>query len=114
MKSSPTALSLTLGLLLIAGGAQAGTAQHSMTNGRSVHGTPASAQQDSRVVDVTQARTLNVACGQTVVFRRGDQSFAWTFDAVDHRAVKLASIAPPGFADQTLTIYISRNESERT
>ncbi|WP_431262009.1 CzcE family metal-binding protein [Roseateles chitinivorans] len=110
--------------LLIAAGAQAsaasapassGTAPSTLANGRSVHGMPSAAKPD-RVVDLAQAGAgeLNIVCGETIQFRNGDKSFAWTFESVGHRAVDLRSLAPAGFTDRPLWVFVERNDGERS
>jgi hypothetical protein len=114
MKRSTLAIPTVLGLLMSVTAAQANPLQERMYDGRSVYGAPAAAQQASKVIDVAKVSTLNVECGETVVFRNGEQSFAWKFDTVGHRSVKLASIAPKEFGSKPFTVYVSRNEAERT
>lgn len=114
MKRATLTISTLLGLLMSVTAAQATPLQESMFNGRSVYGVPASAQQASKVVDVDKVSAVNVECGETVVFRKDEQSFAWKFDTVGHRAVNLAKIAPKEFAGKPLTVYVSPNEAERT
>lgn len=113
MKRASLAISTALGLL-VSVAAQATPEQERLLNGASVNGAPSSAQLASKVVDVDKVSTVNVVCGQTVVFRKGDQSFAWKFETVGHRSVKLASIAPKEFAGKPVTVYVSRNEAEHT
>lgn len=103
--------SLALGLLVAVAGAQAGDRLY---NGQSVHGRSVEQPQHARVVDVDAHKTLNVNCGDTVTFRKGSQSFSWKFDTVGHGAVDLRAIAPAGFSDKKLMIYVSRSEGERT
>lgn len=54
-------------------------ASETFLNGQSIYGQPATVANASRVVDLAQASRLNIAYGETVVFR-GDagQQFAWT------------------------------------
>lgn len=107
---------LLAGLLIAAGAAQAGQqASHLMANGKSVHGSEVVAQAGTaKVVNVDDRKALNVNCGETVTFRKGDKSFSWKFDSANHTAVDLRTIAPAGFADKPLMVYVSRNEAERT
>lgn len=114
MKRATLAIPMMLGLLTSFTAVHATPQQERLFNGQSVYGTPASAQQANKVVDVDKVSAVNVECGETVVFRKGEQSFAWKFDTVGHRSVKLSNIAPKEFASKTLTVYVSRNEAERT
>ncbi|WP_431053016.1 CzcE family metal-binding protein [Roseateles sp. L2-2] len=93
----------------------ASTSSSSLANGRSVHGMPSSGQPD-RVVDLAKAGAdeLNIVCGETVQFRNGDKSFAWKFESVGHRAVDLRTLAPAGFTDQPLWVFVERNDGERS
>ena len=107
---------LLAGLLIAAGAAQAGQpGANLMSNGKSVHGNQVVAQAGAtKVVNIDDRKSLNVDCGETVTFRKGDKSFTWKFDSVNHSAVDLRAIAPTGFADKPLMVYISRSEAERS
>lgn len=113
----PVRSALFAAALLIAAGAQASSAASSspLANGRSVHGMPSAAQPD-RVVDLAQAGSdeLNIVCGETVQFRNGNQTFAWKFESVGHRAVDLRALAPAGFTDKPLWLFVERNDGERS
>lgn len=83
-------------------------------NGESIYGSAAvSASGQARTVDVAAAKKLNVEYGETVVFVNGGRRFAWTFDALDLQAVKLANIAPPGFEAGSLVVYVGKNKFSR-
>ena len=76
---------------------------------------PAAAQGPSstpRVIDVSQATYANVRCGETVVFRSGDQQFRWTSNQVSHAPFNLKDIAPAGFAASQVQVYVARNRLE--
>ncbi len=90
------------------------THDHTLLNGRSVNGVPIAEPQAAKVVDVATARSLNVNCGEVVTFKNGDKSFSWKFESAGHRAVDLQAIAPAGFVDKSLRIYVSRSEAERS
>ncbi len=108
------------GALLAIGGAQAATGGSAsagsdlMYNGKSVHGSAVAAPPTARQVNVELGKSLNVACGETVTFRKGEKTFSWKFESATHRAVDLRTIAPAGFTDKGLMVYISRNEAERS
>ncbi|CAM3616846.1 CzcE family metal-binding protein [Paracidovorax anthurii] len=82
-------------------------------NGQSALGRAASPANATRTVDASQARTLNVKCGETVAFRNGDKTFAWKFDVAAHRPVSLAAISPSDFGASPLRVYVAPNEGER-
>lgn len=107
---------LFAGLLIAAGAAQAvQPGSHLMSNGKSVHGSEVLAQTGTaKVVNVDDRKFLNIDCGETVTFRKGDKTFSWKFDSANHSAVDLRVIAPAGFAEKPFMVYVSRNEAERT
>lgn len=96
-------------LVAIASPAAAGAERSDL----SLHGRATAAAPSARQVDVDQVRVVNVDCGDTVTFRKGDKTFSWKFDSLQHRAVDLRTLAPAGFADKPLMVYIARNEAER-
>lgn len=105
---------LVAGLLFAVGAAQAGaTTNARMLNGKSVHGEVVSATQHTRVVNVDAGKAVNVACGDVVTFQSGAKRFTWKFDSAGHRALDVRDIAPAGFSDKALMVYVSRNEDER-
>ncbi|MBI2750464.1 MAG: CzcE family metal-binding protein [Burkholderiales bacterium] len=84
-----------------------------LPNGKSRFGQPTADMQGTRVVDVANAKALNVRCGDTVTFVNGAKKFSWKFDTTNHGAVPLAKIAPADFGAVASTVYVSRNDSER-
>ncbi|WCM92266.1 CzcE family metal-binding protein [Acidovorax sp. NCPPB 2350] len=82
-------------------------------NGQSALGRAANPANATRTVDASQARTLNVKCGETIAFRNGDKTFAWKFDVAAHRPVNLAAISPSDFGASPLRVYVAPNEGER-
>lgn len=64
------------------------------------------------MIDVSQAAYANVRCGETVVFRSGDQQFRWTSNRVSHAPVDLQNIAPAGFPTNKVQVYVARNRLE--
>jgi len=82
---------------------------NSFLNGQSFYGQPAGAETRGRVVNVDTSRHLNVEYGETVVFRRADRQFAWTFNGLDRRAVDLAKIAPADFSGRPFVIYVAED-----
>lgn len=116
--SRPTpafALALALSALSLAGASQAATGANGehLMNGRSVYGSAAPASSSVKEVNVNQLDSLNVNCGDTLTFRQGEKSFTWKFDVISHRIVDLQKIAPAGFVDKPLLVYVDRNDSER-
>lgn len=105
---------VVVSLLIAAGAAQAASFNNDrMYNGKSVHGEAVAAPQNARVVNVEAGKALNVNCGEVVTFQNGGKTFSWKFDSAGHRAVDLRAIAPAGFTDKSLMVYVSRNEAER-
>jgi len=98
-------------LALAAGSAFA--AGDTLPSGKSRFGQPTAELQGARVVDATNAKTLNVRCGDTVTFVNGAKKFSWKFDTTNHGAVPLAKIAPADFGVVASTVYVSRNDYER-
>ena len=96
---SPSSSSLRAAALLVAAVIPTISlaASETFLNGQSIYGQPGAVSGASRVVDVAQATRLNVAYGETVVFR-GDagQQFAWTFNGLDRRAVEETRVLRPG------------------
>ncbi|MDH1503298.1 CzcE family metal-binding protein [Comamonas terrigena] len=87
----------------------------SSTSATKLLGRPGAASQATFVVDTTMKRPhLNIKCGETVVFTNGKDQFAWKFDVYGHRMVNLAQIAPAGFTDSEMKIYVARNDQERS
>lgn len=73
----------------------------------------AEAPASAKVVDVTNANTLNVYRGDVVTFRNGASAFTWKFDPKNHGRVALKTIAPADFKAPDVMIYVARSESER-
>jgi hypothetical protein len=113
MKRIVSMPALAIGLLAVAGLAQADTPNPDrMNNGKSVFGEAVAATQDTRVVNVAKQNSLEVACGDVVTFQNGSKTFSWKFDTMRHSAVDLQKIAPAGFFAKTFKVYVSRNEGE--
>lgn len=105
---------VVLGLLLAANVQASPASKDQLYNGQSVYGRVVTQPQNARVVDVNAQKSLNVDCGETVTFKKGAQTFTWKFETVGHRPVDLRAIAPAGFADAQLIVYVARSEAERT
>ncbi len=82
-------------------------------NGQSFYGTPAMQPSAARVVDLTTAKHLNVAYGETVTFRNEGKEFSWTFNGLDRQGVSLAKIAPAGFTSKPFSVYVAQNPLTR-
>lgn len=109
-----SASAIALGLLLAAH-AQAGSLKaETLYSGQSVYGRSVPQPQSARVVDVSAQKSLNVVCGDTVTFKQGDKTFSWKFDTAGHRPVDLRAIAPAGFVDAPVMVYVSRSDAERS
>jgi len=83
-----------------------------MLNGKSVHGEAVAAPQNARIVNLDAGKSVNVKCGEVITFQKAGKSFSWKFDSAQHRAVDVRTIAPAGFADKPLMVYVSRSEWE--
>jgi hypothetical protein len=72
---------------------------------------PSQATVDQVIVLDGATRNLSVAGGSTVRFIAGDRSFVWTFQNGSAHLVPfdLARIAPAGFFDRKVTVYVSDN-----
>lgn len=114
MNRAVSTSAIVLGLLLAANVQAAPASKDQLYNGQSVYGRAVPQSQDARVVDVNAQKSLNVDCGETVTFKKGSQTFTWKFESVGHHAVDLRAIAPAGFSDAPLMVYVSRSEAERT
>lgn len=91
------------------------TASEPIKNARAqwMLGQPSLGAAGARVVDVRSTKALNVAYGETVVFVNGDKRFAWTFNGLDHRMVRLASVASPDFEVGDMRVYVGKDPSTR-
>lgn len=83
-------------------------------NGQSFYGQPANGAQVARVIELETAKLPNISYGETVKFVNDrNQSFTWTFNGLDQRAVRLSAIAPVDFDARSKTVYVGRNPSNR-
>ncbi|MFZ5520662.1 MAG: CzcE family metal-binding protein [Pseudomonadota bacterium] len=107
------ALAVTASAVLAPGLAQASTSK-TLMNGQSSFGIPVQVAQTQRVVDVAslQRSFINVTCGDVVTFKNGDRTFSWRFEVANHAAFDLQAIAPQGFLDKAVKVYVSRNDQE--
>lgn len=78
-------------------------------NGQSIYGQPGAGGSNARVVDVASAKYVNVEYGDTVTFTNAGKTFVWTFNGLSRRAVDVSKIAPDGFSDRGLVVYVGRN-----
>lgn len=110
----PSLLRIAALIAVATGPALAFAANETFLNGQSLYGQPAAISAGALVVDLTQSPRMNIAYGETVVFR-GDagQQFAWTFNGLDRRAIELAKIAPAGFASKSAVVYLGRDPANR-
>lgn len=99
--------------LLAAATGSAFAAGDTYINGKSLYGQPMREAVNAKVVDISQAKKLNVRCGDTVTFVNGDKKFSWKFDVASHRAVDVAKIAPADFGAKAATVFVAPNEFER-
>jgi len=82
-------------------------------NGQSFYGQPAAQGTAARLVDLGSADHINVAYGESVIFRNGAKQFSWTFDGLDFRSVDVMRIAPADFAGKPFVVYVGRNPLNR-
>ncbi|CAG0932896.1 hypothetical protein RHDC3_02370 [Rhodocyclaceae bacterium] len=107
-------ISLALVAVLISVPALAAAPQgHRFANGQCYYGQPAAATSNARVIDVSAAKYVNVAYGDTVAFKNGDKQFVWTFNGMDRVAVKLEMIAPSDFGRGEFTVYVPSDPLHR-
>ena len=107
-----TKTAFVLSLALSAALASATTDRSTTRDGKSMYGAMSSPSQAVKVVDVESAKFVNVVCGETVTFRSGDKSFSWKFEVLNHQAVDLMAVAPKGFTNKSLKVYITPNLHE--
>lgn len=113
MNRTSSASALVAILLFVVGAAQADTGGNQvMLNGKSIHGETIAATSNARVVNVDAGKAINVNCGDVVTFQSAGKSFTWKFNSAAHRALDVRDIAPQGFTDKKLLVYVSRNDSE--
>jgi Heavy-metal resistance protein CzcE len=67
-----------------------------------------------RTIVVTgETRWVNVKHLEVVRFVSGGREFMWFFNGIDQpRPFDLAQIAPAGFVDHRVTVYVSPNEQD--
>ena len=82
-------------------------------SGRSYYGSPGGEAANARVVELGALKYINIKYGETITFRSEGKQFTWTFDGLDRLALELSKIAPPGFANKPLTIYIPQDPLNR-
>jgi hypothetical protein len=78
-------------------------------NGQHMYGQPTTQETPVRVVDLAATDRINVAYGESVVFRSGTQQFSWTFNGLDRRSFDVSQIAPAGFTSKPIVVYVGRN-----
>lgn len=80
-----------------------------------VHGHAANAASAQRVIEIAPGtKAVNVQDGETVLFKVGGQSFAWTFEpTLRHTTFGLAEIAPAGVDVQGVQVYCQPTPYER-
>ncbi len=111
---SLSAIAILIGAYVGAPAAFAAAQPETFANGRSWYGVPNNPELASRVVDVNSPDGINIECGETVTFRNGNKTFTWRFDVVNHQAVDIRKIAPAGFSNKKLMVYVSPNDFERS
>lgn len=85
-------------------------------NGQSLNGQAADAAKagSARVIDLSTMKGSQIAYGETIVFKGADgRQFAWTFNGLDRRAVRLARIAPAEIEVGDAQVYVGPNPLTR-
>ena len=71
-------------------------------------GDPAAVSFSDRTVTIYPTTTyVNVTGGEIIKFISGNEAFAWNFDGAGEYHFDLAMVAPPGFLDQKVMVYVS-------
>lgn len=83
------------------------------SNGESFYGSLGNPAAATRTEEVSQSSRLRMAWGETVTFRSQGQQFSWTFNGLDHRSLRLAQIAPPGFNAADVSVHVGPNPLNR-
>lgn len=70
---------------------------------------------DRAIIVTGETRWVNVKHLEVIRFVSNDREFTWVFDGVDQpRPFDLAQIAPAGFVDHGVTVYVSPNDNENS
>ena len=76
-------------------------------------GTAVEATQAERSITIgADTRWANVKHGETIRFVSGQKTFGWRFDG-SRSAVDLMQVAPAGFVDRPLMVYVARTHQGR-
>ncbi len=79
-------------------------------NGTKVESTRA--MRDIKIDGTT--KSINVSRHEVVrIINAAGEQFTWQFDTLHHPTIELAKIAPGGFAQQTVFIYVGLGVDER-
>ncbi len=77
-------------------------------------GTAIEATQAERSITIgTDTRWANVKQGESIRFVSGQASFGWRFDG-SRSAVDLMQVAPAGFVDRPVMVYVTRMHQGRS
>lgn len=80
--------------------------------GESYYGSQVPAARYHRVIDLADAKPINIVCGETVTFVNKGKQFTWQFDSIRHSRVAIDQFAPSGFDTAGKVVYIARGEHE--
>ena len=73
------------------------------------------ATADRTITITRETKWVNVKHSEVVRFVSNGREFTWLFDGVaQHGAFDLMQIAPAGFLDHSVTVYVSPNERDFT
>lgn len=102
---------LSLFFFLISSIGIGATAQADVKRSPKDYGEPALLNATKKEIFISpDTKYVNVTDGETVIFVAGSQRFAWHFNTFpDTTHIGLASIAPPEFPAQNVTVYIAAN-----
>jgi len=79
----------------------------------SLERTVVAAAPDRTIIVTGETRWVNVKHLEVIRFVSNSREFTWLFDGVDQpRPFELAQIAPAGFIDHGVTVYVSPNERD--
>ena len=80
------------------------------------HGSNAHAVKAMRVIKIGDAtKAINVSRGEVVqLVNAAGETFTWHFDTLHHPVIALNKIAPAGFAQRTVLIYVGQGVNERS
>ena len=99
----------TLASILLVTGMTPASAMIANPNGTKVD--TARAMRDIRIDGTT--KSINVSRHEVVrIINAAGAQFTWHFDTLHHPTIELSKIAPSGFAERTVLIYVGQGPDE--